>query len=244
MCSVETPSTAVSVPADIGRTRKAMGDFQYFDIILFAMIAGFLILRLRSVLGRRTGNERRRDGFIRSPARVSEKGAAGGELGKGAAVVPLGAKPADPVALGLDRIRRADSGFEPENFLAGARAAFELIVGAFARGDKAALRSLLSDEVYRPFVATIDERVASQETFESQIVGLDGLDIAAADLSGQTAQVTVKFVSRQINITRASDGSIVEGDPQHAVEKTDYWTFNRDIRSADPNWVLVATSSG
>jgi predicted lipid-binding transport protein (Tim44 family) len=221
-----------------------MGDFQYFDIILFAMIAGFLILRLRSVLGRRTGNERRRDGFMRSPAPVSEKTSGSAERGKGAAVVPLGAKPVDKVALGLERIRRADPGFDPEQFLAGARAAFELIVGAFARGDKTALRPLLTDEVYRPFVATIDERATARETLETQIVGLDGLDVAAADLAGQTAQVTVKFVSRQINITRASDGSIVEGDPEHAVEKTDYWTFSRDTRSADPNWVLVATSSG
>lgn len=221
-----------------------MGDFQYFDIILFAMIAGFLILRLRSVLGRRTGNERRRDGFFRSPAPISEKPAVNGERGKGAAVVPLGAKPVDPVAVGLERLRRADPGFDPEQFLGGARAAFEAIVGAFARGDKAALRPLLSDEVYRPFVATIDERSAARESLETQIVGLDGLDIAAADLAGQVAQVTVKFASRQINLTRASDGSILEGDPQHPVEKTDYWTFNRDTRSADPNWVLVATSSG
>jgi predicted lipid-binding transport protein (Tim44 family) len=221
-----------------------MGDFQYFDIILFAMIAGFLVLRLRSVLGRRTGNERRRDGLIRSPAPMSEKTAPGGEIGKGAAVVPFGTKPLDPVALGLESIRRSDPGFDPENLLAGARVAFEMIVRAFAKGDKAALRPLLSDEVYRPFVATIDERSAARETLETQIVGLDGVDITAAGLAGDTAQVTVKFVSRQINITRATDGSIVEGDPEHAVEKTDYWTFNRDIRSGDPNWVLVATSSG
>jgi predicted lipid-binding transport protein (Tim44 family) len=221
-----------------------MGDFQYFDIILFAMIAGFLVLRLRSVLGRRTGNERRRDGYIRAPAPLPEKAATVAETAKAATVLPLPAKPMDAVALGLDRIRRADPGFDPEHFVAGARAAFEIIVGAFAHGDKAALRPLLSDEVHRPFVASIDERVAAGETLETQIARLDSLDITAADLVGQTARITVRFVSEQVNVTRAADGSIVDGDPDHPVEKTDYWTFARDTRAADPNWVLAATSSG
>jgi len=220
-----------------------MGDFQYFDIILFAMIAGFLVLRLRSVLGRRTGNERRREGYIRAPAPVSEKAATVAEPGKGAAVVPLAAKPVDAVALGLDRIRRADPGFDPENFVAGARAAFEIVVGAFASCDKEALRPLLSDEVYRPFVATLDERATAGETLETRIVRLDSLDITAAELVGQIARITVRFVSEQINVTRAMDGSIVDGEPEHPVEKTDFWTFARDIRSTDPNWVLAATSS-
>ena len=118
-----------------------------------------------------------------------------------------------------------------------------MIVSAFAKGDKAALRPLLSDEVYRPFAATIDERAAAKETFETRDLRLEDAEIVNADLSGRTARVTVKLVSRQINVTRAMDGSIVDGDPDHPVEKTDYWTFARDTRSSDPNWVLVATSS-
>jgi predicted lipid-binding transport protein (Tim44 family) len=232
-----------SAQGDIGRARKAMGDFQYFDIILFAMIAGFLVLRLRSVLGRRTGNERRREGFIRARAPVSKRAATGGEPGTGATAVPLAATPADAVAQGLDCIRGADPGFDRSHFVAGARAAFEIIVSAFAKGDKAALRPLLSDEVYRPFVATIDERVAARESLETRILRLDSLDIAAAELIGQTARITLRFVSEQRNVTRAADGSIVDGDPEHSAEKTDYWTFARDTRSTDPNWVLAATSS-
>jgi predicted lipid-binding transport protein (Tim44 family) len=220
-----------------------MGDFQYFDIILFAIIAGFLVLRLRSVLGRRTGNERRREGFIRARAPVSEPAATGGEPAKGATAVPLAATPTDAVAQGLDRIRGADPGFDRAHFVAGARAAFEIIIAAFARGDKAALRPLLSDEVYRPFVATIDERVAARETLETRILRLDSLDITATELIGQTARITLRFVSEQINVTRAADGRIVDGNPEHSVEKTDYWTFARDTRSTDPNWVLAATSS-
>jgi predicted lipid-binding transport protein (Tim44 family) len=220
-----------------------MGDFQYFDIILFAMIAGFLVLRLRSVLGRRTGNERRRDGMFRARAPMPEKARSVGELAPGAAVVPLEAKPVDAVAFGLERIRRADPGFEPEHFLTGARAAFEIIVGAFARGDKAALRPLLSDEVYRPFAETIDERAAAGETVESRMLQLDSPDISAAELTGQIARVVVRYVSKQINVTRAGDGRVVDGDAEHPVEKTDYWTFARDVRSTDPNWVLAATGS-
>lgn len=242
-----------------------MGEFQqYFDIILFAMIAGFLVLRLRSVLGRRTGNERRRDLFARRAAPVADKSsrdnrAAPGEPDqnasdrgapdrgppdRGAPVPVLAGKPADAVAAGLERIRRADPSFDPTAFLSGARAAFEMIVTAFAKGDKAALRPLLSDEVFRPFAATIDERLAAKETLETRLVRLDDVEIAEAELAGRTARVTVKLVSHQVNVTRAMDGSIVDGDPEHPVEKTDYWTFGRDTRSTDPNWVLDATSSG
>ena len=225
-----------------------MGDFQYFDIILFAMVAAFLVLRLRSVLGRRTGNERRRELFVRRTAPASDKAgpkevATSPEPEQDMVTTAPGGKPADAVADGLNRIRRADSGFDPSQFLEGARAAFEMIVSAYAKGDKAALRPLLSDEVYQPFAATIDERAAAKETFETRDLRLEDAEIVDADLSGRTARVTVKLVSHQISVTRAMDGSIVDGDPDHSVEKTDYWTFTRDTRSSDPNWVLVATSS-
>jgi predicted lipid-binding transport protein (Tim44 family) len=221
----------------------------YFGIILLAMIAAFLIFRLRSVLGRRTGNERRRDLFVRSAARIAdkpgpEKVALPANPDQNAAVAGLAGKPAGSVADGLERIRRADPGFDPSHFLAGVRAAFEMIVGAFARGDKQALRPLLSDDVFRPFTQTIDERGAAKETLETRDLRLDQAEIVEADLVGRTARVTTKLVSQQINVTRAMDGGIVDGDPEHPVEKTDYWTFARDTRSADPNWLLVATSSG
>jgi predicted lipid-binding transport protein (Tim44 family) len=213
----------------------------YFDIILFAMVALFLVLRLRSVLGRRTGNERRRDPFLRSAAPISDK------------IVPL-ARPSSPltavmpppgtVAGGLGQISGADPGFESEGFLAGARAAFETIVSAFAAGDKSTLRPLLSDETYKSFAAAIDERAAAGETFESRIDKIKDIDIVEAGMDGRAARVTVKLVSDQINVLRAHDGSVVDGDPQNAIEKTDYWTFTRDTRSSDPNWLLVATGSG
>ena len=156
---------------------------------------------------------------------------------------PLRPLPAAAAVAGLSQIRRADPAFDPDAFLAGARAAFEMIIAAFARGDKMALRPLLSDEVFQPFAVAIDQRIAAHETLETRIVGLDP-EILEAGVDGRNAQVTVKFRSQQINATRAVDGSIVDGDPDHAVDKTDYWTFARDTRSADPNWILVATSSG
>jgi predicted lipid-binding transport protein (Tim44 family) len=222
-----------------------MGEFQqYFDIILFAMVAAFLVLRLRSVLGRRTGNERRRDLFVRRPRPAPDKVPTLGEPSNGAIAPETGTAPVDAVAEGLNQIRRADSSFEPPQFLEGARAAFELIVTAFANGDKPALRPLLSDEVFQQFATAIDERVAAKETLETRVLRLDGADIVQAELLGRNAQITVKQVSHQINVTRAMDGSIVDGDPEHPIEKTDYWSFARDTRSSDPNWVLVATSSG
>ncbi len=119
-----------------------------------------------------------------------------------------------------------------------------MIVSSFAGGDKSALRPLLSDEVYEQFAGAIDERAAARETLETKIVRPAGADVVSAELSGQTARVAVKLTSQQINLTRGADGSIVDGDPDHPIEKTDYWTFARDVRSTDPNWVLAATGGG
>jgi predicted lipid-binding transport protein (Tim44 family) len=221
-----------------------MGDFpHYFDIILFAMVAAFLVLRLRSVLGRRTGNERRPDPVLRRAE-------------PGENVVPLGTRPIvesppvssgpppDAVAAGLERVRSVDPSFDPGSFLEGARLAFEMVVAAFAAGDKARLRPLLADEVYKPFSTAIDERAAAGETLETRIVRIKSIDLVEATLVGRIARVTVKFVSDQIHLLRAHDGSIVDGDPDHPIEKTDFWSFARDTRSPDPNWVLEATASG
>ncbi len=225
-----------------------MDDFShYFDIVLFAMVAGFLVLRLRSVLGRRTGHQGQPDPVLRRAEAPADK--------LGDKVVALGnrvpppppvvtATPADAVAVGVERIRAADPSFDPAHFVDGARVAFGMVVDAFAGGDKARLRPLLSDDVYKPFAAAIDERGAAGEKLETRILQLKRLDITEAGITGRVARVTVKFVSDQINVLRAHDGSIVDGDPDHGIEKTDFWSFARDTGSADPNWVLVATASG
>jgi predicted lipid-binding transport protein (Tim44 family) len=223
-----------------------MGDFpHYADIILFAMIAAFLVLRLRSVLGRRTGNERRRDVFMRQADASRDKVVALAQRRPPVPMPPPSASPPpDSVAAGLARIQSADPGFDASRFLEGARAAFEIIVAGYAAGEKERLRPLLNDEVFTPFSAAIDERQAAHETLETQIVAIKQLDPVEATLNGATARITVKLVSDQINVVRAHDGSIVDGDPQTPIEKTDFWSFARDTGSRDPNWVLVATSSG
>jgi predicted lipid-binding transport protein (Tim44 family) len=226
-----------------------MGDIShYFDIILFAMVAAFLVLRLRSVLGRRTGNERRRDLYVHDPAPTGDK--PGGNpivtLNPRPAPAPLvaGSPPPNTVAGGLAQIKAADPSFEVGAFLDGARAAFDMIVSAFAKGDKVQLHSLLNDDTYKPFAAAIEERESAGETLETRIAKLKDIDIIEAGMDERSARVTVKLVSDQINVLRAHDGSVVDGDPNNLIEKTDFWTFARDTRSSDPNWLLVATGSG
>lgn len=222
-----------------------MGDLpNYADIILFAMIAAFLVLRLRSVLGRRTGNERRRDMLMRQADASHDKVVALGQRQPPPMPRPVPAVPADAVAAGLSRIRGADGEFDPGQFLDGVRAAFEMIVTGFAAGDKDRLRPLLSDDVFNPFAAAIDARKAAGETMETRIVAVRRLDIVAAALVGSTARITVKLVSDQINAVHAQDGRVVDGDPQNSLEKSDFWCFARDTRSRDPNWVLTATGDG
>jgi predicted lipid-binding transport protein (Tim44 family) len=217
-----------------------MGDgYSYLEIVVFAVIAGLLVLRLRSVLGRRTGTERRRDPF--EPGAAPEKVVPLPARGRAPLPVPTTA-PAS-VAAGIARIGAADRSFDENAFLAGARAAFEIVVNAFAKGDTAALQPLLSEPVYASFSEAISARLAAHETFETNLLTIKSVEIAEAGLDGDVATVTVRIVSDQTNVMRAADGSIVDGDPDHVQEKTDLWTFSRSARSRDPNWTLVATHS-
>jgi predicted lipid-binding transport protein (Tim44 family) len=217
-----------------------MTDGGFIDIVLFAMVAVFLVLRLRSVLGRRTGTERRRDIFERpagaeNVVTLPERSKPVEANGSGAA--------AGSVAAGLAQIRSADPSFEPDGFLRGGRGAFEMIVNAFAAGDTTTLRPLLSDEVYERFAEAIRARHEGKETHETNLLSIKSADLTEAELNGRTALVTVRFTSDQVNVTRAADGHVIDGDPERVVEKTDFWTFARNTRSNDPNWQLVATRS-
>jgi predicted lipid-binding transport protein (Tim44 family) len=214
------------------------GNYQILDILLFAAIAGFLVFRLRSVLGRRTGLERRRDPFAPPPPAPLAA----------AAPTPLlrainGAAAQQPAATGVGAIKTADPGFTETGFLQGARGAFEIVVNAFAAGDTGALQPLLSKDVYDRFAEAIGARKSAHEALETRLAGMKSADIVEASVEGGTALVTVKFVSDQINVTRKQDGSVVDGDPQKVDEHIDFWTFARPLRQRDPNWTLVATKS-
>lgn len=220
------------------------------SLLFFAVVVVFLVFRLRSVLGRRTGNERPRPGFGRmtfgAPPQPQAPPVGPGPVIDGTATpVSAAAAPAAPLPLaeGVARLKSADRNFDERVFLQGARGAFEIIVNAFAAGDTAALKPLLSEDVYRSFADAIAQRQAAKETHETTLMTIKSVDLAEAGVNGTTTSATVKFISDQVNVTRAADGTVVDGNADQVVEKTDFWTFARDVRSRDPNWQLVATRS-
>lgn len=225
---------------------------QFIDIIFLGLVAGFLVLRLRSVLGRRTGNEKQRDSFGRErleegradspderPDNVVEL--PGRRAGNGAEVRT--AEPGSPLDAGLTQIRLADRSFEPDQFLGGARKAFEMIVEAFAKGDCQALRPLLADDVYHDFEGAIAEREGQGRGLKTEIVSFRQVRIVGAEMRGRLAAVTVRFVTEQVVLTTDSEGRIIEGDPSAPELVTDDWTFSRDTSARDPNWQLVGTAT-
>jgi predicted lipid-binding transport protein (Tim44 family) len=233
-----------------------------FDIytIIFLALAVFIFLRLRSVLGQRTGRER--PPYDPYSARDAVRGATNDKVVKlpgrpatEAAQRPLDtaepaerwkgiAEPGTAVAGGLDTVAREDKTFDAKHFVTGARAAYEMIVLAYAQGDRRALKNLLSREVYEGFEAAIRERETKGETVETRFVAIERSDITGAELRGRAAHITVRFVSQLISVTRDKAGNVTEGNPEKVTDVTDVWTFARDLSSRDPNWKLVATEAG
>jgi len=241
--------------------------FQFIDIIFFAMIAIFLVLRLRGVLGKRDGNDGSsfRDMFKQDPQEgessqennvvtMSERTKSPGATEPGAdpAVpdhVAAGAGADDalvddsPLAAGYAQIRRHDPSFNDEDFMVGARVAFEMILNGYASGDTDVLRPLLSNEVYSNFAKAIQDREQAGHEMEDTLVGIMSSDLVEIYMEGSVAHVTVKFSSEQVNSVRDENGDVVEGDPNAVLTVTDFWTFAHDTKSPDPNWTLVATRS-
>jgi predicted lipid-binding transport protein (Tim44 family) len=233
-----------------------------FDVytIIFLALAVFIFLRLRSVLGQRTGRERPPyDPYAarersRPPAGNDKVVALPNRTPEPAPRLAEDSKPADrwkgiaasdsQVAKGLDAIAADDKAFDPKHFLGGARAAYEMIVTAYAEGDRRALKNLLARDVYDGFDSVIKEREARGETVETRFVSIDATDIIGAELRGRTAQLTVRFVSQLVSVTRNKSGAAIDGNPDRVTDVTDVWTFARDVSSRDPNWKLVATEAG
>lgn len=224
--------------------------FQFVDIIFFALVAAFIILRLRSVLGRRTGNERRQDPFakpqpdakapepVETPADAPQRGEVV-QLPRRAESVPAGS----PLAAGLTQIKVADPAFDEATFEKGSRAAFEYIVTAFAAGERDKLRPLLNDEVYGNFESAIVAREALGHKSETTLVRIKSAEIVEARMENPTALVTVKYLTEQINVTRDAAGKVIEGNPDRIADVTDLWTFARNTQSNDPNWMLIDTDA-
>lgn len=216
-----------------------MGEGSFLDILVLAVIAGFLILRLRSVLGRRTGMEQRRPNPLATPTRPEPRTPDNVVALPDRARAPANGE-AGPAA-GLTQIKIADRGFSESGFTGGARAAFKMIVEAFAGGDTGTLRPLLSDELYDEFSEAIRQRLATGHTLEETVESVDRVEIVDARMDGRTAFVTLSIVSRQKTALRDAQGAVIEGDPDKVVEVTDIWTFARNTRTTDPNWALVET---
>ena len=218
------------------------------------MVAAFLVLRLRSVLGKKTGHQEPRQDPISRRQQDAQKDGNVVELpnrhkdGADDMAEPLddpvaNLDPNDPLASGITQIRIADSSFHPVEFANGARAAFEMIVQAFAEGDTKTLENLLAEDVFENFNEAIIARREANEKLETTIIGIGAADVVEAAMDGSNAMVTVKFVSEQVNVTHDAEGRVVDGDPNQVTEITDIWTFSRDTKSSDPNWKLVETSS-
>jgi predicted lipid-binding transport protein (Tim44 family) len=228
-----------------------------FDIytIIFLALAVFIFLRLRSVLGQRTGRERppydpysarepvrpAAEKVVTLPNRTPEPAttksaeepvAAPGERWKGVA------EPGSALAAGLDAIVATDADFDPKHFITGARTAYEMIVNAYAEGDRRTLKNLLAREVYDGFESAITEREKKGETVENRFVSIDEAEITHAEVRGRTVQLTVRFHSKLVSATRDKNGNV------KVTDVTDVWTFARDASSRDPNWKLVATEAG
>lgn len=224
-----------------------MANTQLLVIVAVAMVAGIILFRLYTVLGRRTGNEREpQDRFRRL-------GGAANEAGDN--VVPLpernrlrsdagASKPLDEIEQALMDIKLADRNFETDHFISGAKKAHELIVTAFWKGDRETLRPLLHDEVFSTFDHVLKERESRNERVKFALVGYKDVKIVHASLKGRVAEITVSFVVQFISSTSDAAGAVIDGDPSAVRDVTDIWTFSRDLRGNDPNWILVATSGG
>ncbi len=221
-----------------------MPESQLLDVVLI-VVAGVVLFRLYSVLGRRTGNERTRDSFrLRGPQpapsagdnvlRLPEQGTAKPDQPRETA--------SDPAAQGLLDLKLAEKTFETERFVSGAKSAYEIVLTAFANADRNTLRPLLSEEVYAAFDGVIRGREQRGEKVAFTFVGFKDAKVAHAAVKGKNGEITIAFGAQFISATSNKTGGIIDGDTKTVRDVTDVWTFSRDIRSRDPNWVLVATS--
>ena len=230
---------------------------QIFDPLnlILAAIAIAVLWRLRSVLGQRSGNERPPLDEVFKPAPEAATGKVL-EFPKNqpAAEKTIDVEPNKPVwegfaaensplAQGLEKIANLDASFLPKTFLSGAKIAYEMVVEAFASGDKPTLKNLLSRDVFEGFVKAIDARIQAGEKITFQFVGFEKTEFLTAALIEKRASITLKFFIQFISSTYDRAGALIDGDPKMIKDVTDVWTFERDVTQKDPNWRVVATET-
>ena len=236
--------------------------FQFIDIIFFAMIAIFLILRLRGVLGKRgrdhnsgfldlfkqdnnlieTDSENKTNNVVKLPEEILDvkpNVVSEGEDDK----FNDSSNNKNLMSARISQVQKYDATFDEEDFLVGAHVAFEIILTAFASADMDELKPLVSDEVYGNFAKAIQDREQAGHVMEDTLVGINKSEMVEAYMEDDNAFITIKFVSEQVNAIRDENGDVVEGDANVVLTVTDFWTFARDTTVVDPNWLLVATRS-
>lgn len=217
--------------------------------IVFALVAIFVIYKLRSVLGTRTGNERSPLDIPRPAAPQTNDNVVPFNAGaKPAAPPPVDrwkgfAAPGSTVAAGLDAIAAGEPSFDPAHFIAGARGAYEMIVGAFAAGDVATLGGLLAPDVLANFSKAIEARRAAGQTMTTTLISIDGADLVDARVIGPISSVAVKFAAKLASATIDGNGNVVDGSTTQVADHLDIWTFSRQLGARDPNWRLTATET-
>ena len=222
-----------------------------YEIVILAMIAAFLGMRLYSVLGRRAEHEEEsiptrfepKDGAQDAQAKPDAKRSAPQPLQQAFPAREItGFPPA--IEQGLREISAADRRFDLLAFLDGAKAAYEMVLEAFWRGDKEELRQLCDDDVYASFASAIDAREAAGETLDNRLVRIEDHVVHSAHLDGRTARISVRFVADIAAVTRDKDGNVIAGSLDDAVESRDIWTFSRNVNASSPDWLLDETDQG
>ena len=216
------------------------------EIVILAMIAAFLGMRLYSVLGRRAEHEEEiiptnrfeRPDEQSAPQVVAQPNVDSPQGDRALAGFP----PA--IERGLREISSADRSFELLGFLEGAKGAYEVVLESFWKGDKDELKELCDDDVYESFASVIDERNEAGITMDNRLIRIEDVTVHSAQLDGKMARIAVRFVSDIASVSRDKDGNVIAGSLDDAVESRDIWTFSRDIRSDDPQWLLDETDQG
>ncbi|MDB5702257.1 MAG: Tim44 protein [Sphingomonadales bacterium] len=207
-------------------------------IVLLAMVAGFLALRLYSVLGKRTGHEQT---FVAPVEQGQLVPSAPGDEARPTVVIENSNVFEPSAAAGIRAIIAADSNFDVARFIEGSKAAYRMILEAYWRGDEVELAELTDDDVRQSFAASIAERKAAGHVLDNRLVQIEKAIISAARLEGKTAEITVRFDADIAAVTRDADNNVVAGSLSDAVPTHDAWTFSRAVRSSDPNWILTDT---
>lgn len=213
------------------------------EIIFLAMLAGFIALRLVSVLGKRTGHETPvGDHYARRPAEVAPPTGAPADVRMPVALdMPEGTGP--ELRAPLQEIAQVEPGFDPRRFLEGARAAYAMILKAFWEGKAGELDALVSDEVGVQFHRAIEMRDAEGLRLENRLLRIERAQIQAVHVQGRMAEITVRFDADLVAVTRDRNGAVVAGSLTDAVQTHDVWTFSRHLGAQDPNWLLIATDA-